>query len=146
VRRTLLTASLVVVSLAGGTAKAGPVSARGDVWVYSSSATSATLCAEGVVDDGAYLGPGEWRFVVRGVRSNGSRIEPGVAARSGAVFPRTCVAVSRAGQAYVAVTAHLTYVGGGTEDVMTLAGLVGRWDSAPGFTDASYGTSRSTGI
>ena len=112
-----------------------PVTAFGGVWVGGWGATTATVCAYGEVDDGAYVA-GAWNLVVAGARADGL---PPVAVSVPHVGPTfgDCLTVTT-GALLAGITASLTYVGAGTADVVGVAGLVGARSTATSPFAISY--------
>lgn len=132
------TAALALLAAASPAAAHQPVSAFGAVWVNGWTAATATVCAYGEVDDGAYVA-GIWTLTVTAVRADGV---PSAAVPRTHVGPTfgACVTVTT-GALLAAVTGELTYIGAGTGDVTAVAGVVGARTTATAPFAISYTTS-----
>lgn len=122
-RTVLLVPAVAAALLAAPPAHASqPVTAFGGVWIGGWGATTATVCAYGEVDDGAYIA-GVWTFTVVGLRADGLPSTDMSTPHVGPTFG-DCLTVTT-GALLACVKGTLTYVGAGTADVTTVAGLVG---------------------
>lgn len=92
------------------------------LWAPTRTGTSATICAEGWVDDGTPVA-GEWTFRVVGPTS--TFLDP----HTGASYPRTCTTLTTTGAPAGTTDASIAYVGAGG-DVVADCTATASW--APG--------------
>lgn len=98
--------------------------ARAFVWIDSTSATSARVCADGAVDDGTPI-TGRWVF-----RVTATPITVWTNDHSGSTYPRTCYTISSSGAVAGVAEATIAYVGVGGD---ALAHCTESLTWAPGF-------------
>lgn len=137
--RSLVVLATTVFALAfAASAVAGPVSPYMAVWVSSSTATTATVCGFGSVDDGAYL-TGVWTLTVTGVRADGLPIAGAAPVANGPTWG-ACVTVVTGALAST-FNGVATFMGAGTADVTGSAGVVVVRTAATGLVPTHYTTS-----